>query len=32
LSHRIAVGGGAFSRGVKPPEIDIYYGIERPGT
>jgi hypothetical protein len=32
LSRRIAVGGGAFLGGAKPPGLDIRHGVDRPGS
>jgi hypothetical protein len=32
LSHRVAVVSGAFLSGAKPLGLDIYHGVDCPGT
>jgi hypothetical protein len=31
-SHRATVGGGAFLGDAKHPGLDIWWGVDRPGT
>jgi hypothetical protein len=32
MSHHAVVGGDAFSGDAKPPGVDIWRGVDRPGT
>jgi hypothetical protein len=32
LSRHAEVGGGTFSGGVKPTGLDIFHGVDHPGT